>query len=395
MSFSNSEVDKPGTLLGCLNKSITSQLTDPTQINAYNLAFQSAIAKKTYAPDKIAGSVLPFNHETVQTLNERVLLIQSDIPADLKIANKVIDPANYRREMIFAWIENFPEDQDLDAAFSQYIVNYDQTRRKLPAKILNSSTLIASRAWLGLRLLIANGGVRINRRLLKLSNKLVDFPIEHQFRQDLIEASSEVASEESYQQEISKICRLYGKGVSTLNIISHPDFAKRIIGSSLMNATIYTWPRQLFGWGSFGYFVSSPEFRNIFESNPIGSLAVSGVIVSGLVTARMAIDSYVLAKRQMSPDIIETTFANLKGCVTNENRLRANYRFGMIGAPLDVVISSLPPYSLAYLIEPRAYLLAIGVDQLVFTLTNLAYLIFSRPLEQKAKIGNAIKGTKN
>lgn len=211
-----------------------------------------------------------------------------------------------------------------------------------------------------------------------IGNNLIDMPIRMQFTSDIIDASSNADDQESRVDKIRKISEQYCLSGNELTVISHPDFYKRITQSALLSSTVYTLPRQVLGWGAFGGLLVSPEFKQIVDANQIGITALSALVLLAGGIARVRIDYKILEDVKVSPDIFETTLATSTGKVMENGELKPNAKWGFLGAPLDIAISSLqPPYSAAWFADlpysVPAYLLAIYVDQVVFATTTIGW----------------------
>lgn len=195
--------------------------------------------------------------------------------------------------------------------------------------------------------------------------------------------NKENTEKDESQEKIQKIVEQYGEDKVEGNVLTHPLFAERLKNSLALQVGVYTWPRQIIGWGSFAGIMAVPEFRTCVDNYFLEATAISGALLASSMVSRMALDYWVLKQVDYSPDIIETTGALLNGKVDNNLNLKSDARFGLIGAPLDVAISSFqPPYSAAWITYPPysipAYLLAMAVDQGVFMATNYGFLKYQQ-----------------
>lgn len=234
----------------------------------------------------------------------------------------------------------------------------------------------------------------------KTGDFLTDYPIKRRLLVDLENAVSGVEDGEAKRQITERVIGSYGIDKVDTKVFTHPDFLSRLGTSFLLNRTYYEGARQFFGWGAFASLIKLPMidikmpysvdfFRQIVDQHGISTItAVSGGVLAGLMAARMGVDYWVLKNRDMTPDTLELFFALSGGKVDNDNRLRVNPKFGLIGAPIDVTVSStVPPFSAAWLMDfpysIPAYILAMSVDQITFICGNLAYAGISKLKKRK------------
>lgn len=211
-------------------------------------------------------------------------------------------------------------------------------------------------------------GSRIGEFFLKV-------PIQTQVAEEMMRAI-DIGSDN--QRELTQIASRYNLDSQELSTVAHPDFIKRIRNALALNGVIYTWPRYILGYSAFAALLSAEGFKNYVISTPTETTIASASILLAGAIARARIDYAVLRDRNMSPDISETFFALLRGRIDDKFQLKANSRWGLLGAPLDIGLSSLAPgYSLAWFVHlpysVPAYLLAMYIDQVVLAGTNVLW----------------------
>lgn len=211
------------------------------------------------------------------------------------------------------------------------------------------------------------GSIHLSSPIARVRNFFVDAPVTLQVSKDIINGSS-----------LNAIAAKYGMNSVEISAINHPDFRNRLAGSLALQVGIYTWPRLVIGYSVYAGLLLSSEFRSLVGNGPFLATAASMLVLSAGVLARTRIDYKILQEQNMSPDLLETTLANLKGDIRHDGQLQANAKMGFIGAPLDVAISSCAPaFAWAWFTDVPysipAYLLAMYVDQVVFTATNLGW----------------------
>lgn len=220
------------------------------------------------------------------------------------------------------------------------------------------------------------GQVDLSSPVRKVGEFLTKVPIQMQVAEDVQGAISICKDDTEKQKMVTNIASRYGIDYQELAAVSHPDFLNVMKKSLALNVTIYTLPRLILGYSAFAALLSSPEFRNYVTTANVETLGVSASVLFAGALARQRIDYAVLRDRGLSPDAIETFFALFNGRINDKLKLKANSRWGLMGAPLDLAVSSFAPmYAWAWAVDVpysiSAYLLAMYVDQVAFATTNV------------------------
>ncbi len=343
-----------------------------TQAKRVNLALKSARASKLPSPQETArGLHQKFSPKIVDEVLPKIDQVLSEVDEDLFLGPKVLNPEQFRNEAEKRWLQISAQNTTQDEAFLYWIQNWDK-----PKNPLNSARKLFGNAVrelnIGFRQSLLTLGTVLRRKAL------VDTFINWQLCDDITEVSSNVQNQKEAQLQSQSVLNRYGIDTLENNVLSHPDFYKRLLLSGGMNTTIYFLPRQILGWGTYFGLLNLPYFQEAVDTN-INSINIACFgILAGTTITRMGIDYWVLKKRGYSPDMVETIPALMSGRVSETSQLKANPKWGFIGAPFDIAVSSFqPPYSAAWLASLPysipAYTLAIAVDQITFSATNLSF----------------------
>lgn len=275
---------------------------------------------------------------------------------------------------------------DQDEAIKHWIMGTTQESMKrvpLYKKISTALSDGAKEANIISKLAMIRLGSKIRTRVPVVGDFLIDTPVKMRLLEDIQYALSRTSDESEKQSLVREVVEFYGVGPQAVRTFQHPDFLPRLATSLVLNRTYYEGSRQILGWGAFGTLLFAPGvsdyFRKMVDVYGAEQATAAGAgILAGLGMVRMGVDCYVLKKRAMTPDVVELFLGLTSGQVDKQGKLRANLRWGLIGAPLDIWISSAwPPYSLAWGVAVPysipAYLLAMAVDQITFMGANLFY----------------------
>ncbi len=328
----------------------------------------NAISVKT--PAQIVS--VPSNaKDQLDIVDARVRDIAAGFGIDTARGTKVISMDDYRKEMIIGWMGNHPENPELDKYFADFIGRVDQSPRGLKRKSLN--LFDQAREQVGLSAVYGLGlaGQALYKINKKIGKKLADFPISYHLAQDITGVvSSETENKASKVEELS---RRYNRSVEEISIAAHPDFTDRLLASSTL-IPAYNLTRQVVGWGSFGGLLVLPAFRDFMDQNPEAVTALAGLFLAGSMAVRMATEYKTMQRLNYNADALQVIASNLTGRIDESGNLKANPKATLYATPLDVLVSSLPPYGLAFVIDSPyslpAYICAIGVDQIGFAAVN-------------------------
>lgn len=368
-----------------------------------------------------------FDAQTIDDITPIAERLSQTVEDESRLGNKILDLDPFQKALDRNYRNLQLENPDQKAALEYWVKNIHQIPQdkglfQEVKKIISGDILSSPLREVGifLTLLKIRGGLSMKNSsgiTKKVGDFLVDSSvtssIKTQARED-IQGLTEVDNEDRREVMRDEVLARYGYERDSLQgrVFSHPDYFSRIGKSWGSTLTWYGMTRQVLGWGAFASMVKVPlpftipvintdvitapwptvvPFQLMVDQLGVTqSTIISGGILAGLMVARMGVDCYVLKKRDMSPDGLETSLALSAGRVDEFQNLRANHKFGIVGPLVDVAISSLqPPYSAAWFVDSPysvpAYLLAMGVDQLSFMGCNLGYLLWSR------KSGNSIK----
>lgn len=357
------------------------------------LAVRSARALKIVTPGEQSRALGKKNPtQVIDALSKKIEHILSNLEGDFLLGDKILDLDTYRAALDRSLRSVTVTEEEFLARY--WIDNFDRLPRNgllegRAGEVLRNSF---SELSLGLRLTIAEVGVLVQKRFTKAGHFLTKFPIRYQLTQDIISAATQTNNQG--EEKSQNIAQRYGLSGDDVTVFAHPDFRTRIRNSLALNVGIYTVPRQVIGWATYGFLLVSPEFRQLVMSHGIETVLTAGGILLAGAMARARIDYTILKERQFSPDILETGFGVISGRIHRGNKLRTNPTAGLLGAPIDIAISSLqPPYSAAWFADPPysipAYLLAMYIDQVVFAVTNVAWGVSSKIQEKVKKRKNA------
>lgn len=369
-------------------------------------------AKKVITPANQRNSLKKhFKAETIEKLVENVTTVLDSTEGEFQLGNKVLEIAPFQAAVDRGFRALQTDNPDQLAAFDYWIKNLYKLPEDLPVKEALRKTITSPIArvcgelgfmW---NLLKIKGGMalqgssglseQVGRFLIQSS---IDSSVKTQVRRD-IQSLAEVSDESRRGKLRDGVLRRYGYEKESLEakVFSHPDFFPRLIKSGIYAVTWYGGLRQFLGWSAFAAMVKVPvpftdvklqipgsveRFRSVVDQYGFSTSAlIAGGALAGVMAARMGIDYYVLKQCDMTPDTLELSLALSAGKIDECQNLRANPKFGLIGAPIDVAMSSTLygfawgldlPYSIP------AYLLAMGVDQISFMSSNLGYALISR-----------------
>lgn len=374
------------------------------QLGRIKLALKSAQGVEILSPSsKRKGLLKQFRPEVVDRLTRTVDGLVDSIDGEFRLGSKILENDPFREALDRGYRELQIIDPDQEAAFDYWVKNADRLSKDEPIyrRILSGLSDKLGELSQTTRLLVMNTGLGIrnigqkgNIDLLKQAgDKFIDAPVSLQVQSDLVEAAQRETV--GINSSVEEVARRYGLDEVSVGIVTHPDFRKRIAASLSLNMTIYTAPRQILGWGAFAGLLTSPGFREMVETNGTNLTLVSAGVLLGISATRMFIDYSVLKARNYSPDILETVAAQMGGHIGSKFELKVNPWYGLLGTPIDIAISSLqPPYSAAWFANPPysipAYLLAMAVDQGVFSVTNSVWSVIRKNKKDKDVIINEV-----
>lgn len=299
----------------------------------------------------------------------------------------MVEPDIFRRELDRRIRQRQVDSPNLNEAVSHWVVEVipeTPERQTFPKRIFGVFSNGAKEANIVSKLVVMWLGGGIRTKIPILGDFLIDTPVKMRFLEDVRYALSKAGDESEKGSLVNEVVELYsGLDPEEVRIFQHPDFLPCLTTSWILNRTYYEGSRQILGWGAFGTLLFAPGisdyFRRMVDVYGAEQATMAGAgILAGLGMVRMGVDCYVLKKRAMTPDVVELFLGLTSGQVDKQGKLRANPRWGLIGAPLDIWISAVwPPYSLAWGVAVPysipAYLLAMAVDQITFMGANLFY----------------------
>lgn len=360
----NTEINSSNPLVNRYWKN--SQITPETTKSA--LESLNAIPVKT--PAQIVD-VSKDAKDSIEILDSRVRNIIATLDIDTARGNKAISMDGFRKEMIINWMGNYPVNPELDEYFADYIGRVDRAPKGLWRKSLNFFDQTREQVGLSAVYGVGLAGQVISKVHKSAGKKLTEFPISYHLANDITSiVSSDVENKASKVEELS---HRYNRSIAETSSAAHPDFTRRLIAaSSLIPA--YNVTRQVAGWGSFGGLLVLPTFRDAIDQNPEAVTALAGLFLAGSMAVRMATEYKTMERLNFNADALQVLASNLTGTIDESGNLKANPKATLYATPLDVLVSSLPPYGLAFVIDApysvSAYLCAMGIDQIGFATVN-------------------------
>lgn len=322
--------------------------------------------------------------EVVVQVTSTVESIMDSINADFLIGHKVLEVEPFREVMQREFRALQIDDLDQQDAFYYWLYNFDHLPKDEKPSLFNLGLELigkfSEKPNLVTRFALVEIGSAMNGRFSKVGNFLVDLPVQSQVQSDLVDSIGITEDEKAIEKRFKKIGERYQLKRDELGVLTHPSFRERLFNSVGLQLGIYTIPRLVLGYAAFGALLGSEEFGKLVTQHGMETTAISAAVLLGGMLARARIDYSILKERGYSPDLLETGFANLAGNVNDQQKLIPNPKFGFLGAPIDVAISSFGPgYSAAWFLDLPysipAYLLAMYVDQVVFTVTNVGWAV--------------------
>ncbi|MBI2021624.1 hypothetical protein HYS93_01925 [Candidatus Daviesbacteria bacterium] len=344
------------------------------------IARRSANATKIIPPSrqkKFLGR--RYSAQTIDAISEQALaIIPTEHEARLGMKVLEVDPIREAADRNFRSMQL--DNPDQKAALAYWIQNFDsipEDRSKL-----GQAVDFLNRPFRELgdfsNLLIMNLGVSLRGRTPSLAEKLVNYPIRKQLASDIVDIYREDLTEDATRYLRDDVARKYQADVDQMKILEHPEFGPRV-RRSLIFGTSNTLLRNASGWALYGSLLGAPivapHFREFVEQNPDTAIALTLASISIGALARMGVDYWVLKNRGWSADALETVPALMSGKVNEENELKANPWWGVLGTPVDIALNFSPQYSWAFFTNPPystyAFALTVAWDQAVLALTNL------------------------
>lgn len=376
-----------------LAKNLISRLPSE-QAQRLELALKSARGFDITLPKDHATTLSSrFTPATIETASELVVGLLPNVPREAILVDKVIDSSLFRRSFEQQVRQLQIVNPDQEAALQYWVQNLGELPKNRPIhdRFLEKLGKRFREVSIGAKLIVAWVGVGIQDRFPQLRQNLSNFPITTQIAQDVVRVSAN-QDEETSDRRVKEVAERYKFGEVSFSIVNHPDFRSRLKKSLALATTIYTLPRQILGWGAYWGLLTHPAFRETVDQQGLIVAGLSAGILAAGALFRMGIDYHVLSRVGWSPDTWESVPAMLTGKIDRNYRLRANPKWGLLGAPVDIAVSSLqPPYSVAWFINPPysvpAYIWAMTVDQAVFSITNLGFLATHQLKSYKVKTG--------
>lgn len=377
-----------------------SGLLDPKYVKKGELSIRGSRGKTLKPTDDVRMSLLSGSTEWAETFKSKVTEVLSDLDDEVMLGARIMDQERFMDESQQRWHRLYGRDATQDEAFTLWIASQGEQHEGLWKKTKGLYSYFMREIGITSKIGVMGLGLGISKVHSKSGELLLNYPALLQMSSDISEVyssdavlknkSGDSVVDASPNGEVKKILDKYDVNKVPEGVVTHHNFAERIRDSAAMNIGLYTWPRQLIGWAAYGLILSNPDFRSYVDTNPIDVNMITYSALGGAAALRIGLDCLVLNKVGYSPDIVETSVSLLSGKVDKKQQLKANWTAGVLGTPIDIAGSLLPPYGVALMANPPysmdAYLLAMAVDQGVFMALNGGFLL--RQMRKEKNNGN-------